>query len=222
MSKFATLLNLHAKVVLADKQAIVGSANFSADGLGLSGSEHHGWLEAAAVIDATAVEHWFETHWRIAGKVSDDALGRAEQAWANRTQHQSNEATDAPQPDATELAPQLAELDLFKPVITGGNMIRMAARPIELIYFQEIEPETKRSVWNPAYAATLLWTTAGNRIRTKIEHCEYFERPSDVLTRAKHAKTIEKVHRFIGVLSTHPKVPPAIRYWANQYLRSAP
>lgn len=219
--KVRHLAELHAKVVLAHKQAIVGSANFSADGLGLNGSEHRGWLEAAAVIDATAVEHWFETHWRRAGEVSDDVLALAEQAWANRIQPQSNGATDDRQPGAMEPVPQLSELDLFKPAITGGNMIRMAARLIELIYFQEIEPETKRSVRSPAYAASLLWTMAGNRIRTKIEHCPYFESPSDVLARAKHAKTIENVHRFISVLSNHPEVSPEIRYWACQYLRSA-
>lgn len=219
--KVRHLAELHAKVVVADKQAIVGSANFSADGLGLNGSEHRGWLEAAAVIEANAVEHWFETHWRRAGVISDDALSLAEQAWANRTQSQSSGATDDCQPGTIEPVPQMSELDLFKPAITGGNMIRMAARPIELIYFQEIEPETKRSVWNPAYAVSLLWTTAGNRIRTKIEHCPYFESPSDVLERAKHAKTIEKVHRFVSVLSNHPEVSPEIRYWACQYLRRA-
>lgn len=216
------LAELHAKVVVGHKQAIVGSANFSSSGLGLNASGQSGWLEAAAVIDAADVSPWFDTHWRTAGEVTDDALARAELAWANRPQPQPPDRPDEPpSPVAGHPVPQLLELDLFKPAITGGNMIRMAARPIELIYFKEIEPETKRSVWNSAYAASLLWTTAGHRIRTRIEHCPYFEKPSDVLARAKHAKTIAKVHKFIVVLSAHPKVSTAIRYWATEYLRNA-
>ncbi len=215
------LAELHAKVFLADKKAIVGSSNFSANGLGFLGAENRGWLEAAAAIDATAVEHWFETHWRTAAEVTDDVLDHAEQVWASREKPQSTEPVDDRGLRSTESVPQLLELDLFKPAITGGNMIRMAARPIELIYFDEIEPETKRSVWNPAYAVSLLWTASGNRIRTKIENCQYFESPSDVLARAKHAKTVEKVHRFVRVLSNHHEVSPAIRYWASRYLQNA-
>jgi hypothetical protein len=210
---------LHAKVVLAGKRAIVGSANFSANGLGLDGSEVTGWLEAAAVIDGTDVGPWFDAHWKAAAEVSDDDLDLAELTWANRSRPNTSESPfdrlAEPMP-----TPELLESDLFKPTITGGNKIRMAARPIELIYFQEIEAETKRSVRNPAYAASLVWTTAGNRIRTRIEHCEYFEGPSDVLMRAKDAKTIEKVDRFVQVLSTHAGVSPAVRYWADQYIQS--
>ncbi|MDT3668956.1 MAG: phospholipase D family protein [Aromatoleum sp.] len=212
------LTELHAKVVLASTGAIVGSSNFSADGLGFGDAPRLGWLEAAAVIEAADVERWFERHWRASADISDEALARAAEVWANRAAQRLGEvASSMP----SEPVPQLSEFELFKAAITGGNRIRMAAKPIEQIYFREIEPETKRSVWNPAYASSLLWTTAGNRIRTKIDDCPCFERPSDVLTRAKYPKTIEKVHRFLSVLSRHPGVSPAIRYWANEYLRSA-
>jgi hypothetical protein len=212
--KVRHLPDLHAKVVVAEKKAIVGSANFSAAGLGLTTSGPPSWLEAAAVIDAADVSTWFDSHWLSAREVSDVVLAQAELAWANRGQ---------PQPCAipSVAVPQLAESELFKPTITGGNMIRMAARPIELIYFENIEPETKRSVWNPAYAAALLWTSAGHRIQTRIEHCPYFEKPSDVLARAKHLKTINKVHRFIALLLVDQKVSPALRHWAGEYLRNA-
>ncbi|WP_194714654.1 phospholipase D family protein [Noviherbaspirillum soli] len=206
------LSGLHAKVVLTDTRAIVGSANFSMDGLGFKSGAGTGWIEAAAVIDSAGVENWFNSHWKASLQVSDEALAQAAELWSKRA---------PPSPKEAEQAPQLMELDLFKPEITGGNKIRMATRSIETIYFQEIEPESKRSVWNPAYAASLLWTTAGNRIRTRIDGCPYFERPADVLARAKYPKTIDKVHRFVDILSKYPGVSPAIRYWANQYLLDA-
>lgn len=70
---------LHAKVVLANGRAIVGSANFSADGLGIGGPSRPGWIEAAAVLDGTEVEQWFETHWQASKAVSDEALAQAEE-----------------------------------------------------------------------------------------------------------------------------------------------
>lgn len=212
------LAGLHAKVFLASTHAIVGSANFSADGLGLGDIARAGWLEAAAVIEAAAVERWFKAHWQAASEVSDEVLGCATAAWENRGRKQVGDGTSD---GSSAPVPRLLESELFKPTITGGNKIRMAARPIEAIYFREIEPETKYSVRNPAYASSLLWIAAGNRIRTKIDHCPYFERPSDVLARAKHPAAIEKVHRFLGVLSRDPDVSPAVRHWANEYLRSA-
>lgn len=207
------LAELHAKVILTSTLAIVGSANFSADGLGIGNIARAGWLEAAAVIEATAVERWFEAHWQAASEVSDEELGLAAAAWENRGNGRSDVSSEA--------VPRLLESELFKPTITGENKIRMAARHIEEIYFREIEPETKRSVWYPAYASTILWTAAGNRIRTKIDDCPHFEHPADVLARAKYPAAIEKVHRFLDVLSRDPSVSPAVRHWANEYLRSA-
>lgn len=208
------LSELHAKVFLAEEQAIVGSANFSANGLGIGSPVGSGWIEAAAVVDATAVGRWFGSVWNASIEVDDKALSLAAELWSRRPAEQGVSL------EPNEPSLQLLETDLFKPTITGRNKIRMAARPIELIYFQTIEAESKYSVRFPAYAASLLWTTAGNRIATMINDHTYFEHPSDVLERAKYPKTIEKVHRFVEVLSTHSSVSPAIRYWASQYLRS--
>ena len=217
------LPGLHAKVVIGHDRAIVGSANFSANGLGIDADSGDGWHEAAATLKSEGLAAWFEKHWQAALDVSEEALFAAELKWEARAVLQSNASSAAasPQPVAESQDPVqgLAEGDLFKSSITGGNKIRMAARYIENIYYAEIEPETKRSVWNPAYAVSIIWTAAGNRIRTRIEHRPYFETPADVLERAKHAKTIEKVRQFIGVLSSHSDVPPAVRYWATHYLR---
>lgn len=59
--------DLHAKVYLFDDDAIMGSANFSANGLGLEGKEQSGWLEAGALLDdaaAQAARDWFEALWK--------------------------------------------------------------------------------------------------------------------------------------------------------------
>lgn len=44
--------NLHAKVLWTDKGVIVGSANASANGLSLEGSDQDGWLEAVIFTDS--------------------------------------------------------------------------------------------------------------------------------------------------------------------------
>lgn len=133
---------------------------------------------------------------------------------------QAKGAVGAPVPDSHERPPVLVEAELLKSSITGGNKIRMASRYVENIFADTIELETRRSIWSPAYAASIIWTAAGNKIQTRIESCPYFTTPADVLARAKHAKTIEKVRRLIQVLSSHPAASPALRYWASEYLRT--
>lgn len=205
------LTELHAKVLIAENYAIVGSANISANGLGIGSAVGAGLLEAAAVIDAAETREWFDALWKNSSAVFDEDIACAAELWANRV----NQTPAGSAAVAAREPPQLLETELFKSAITGGNKIRMAAKLIEKIYFQEVECESKRSVWNPAYAANLLWTAAGNRILTNIDGKPYFERPSDVLNKAKHPKTIEKVYIFLHILSKDQSVSPAIRYWAN-------
>lgn len=58
---------LHAKVLVGRSQAIIGSANISANGLGLDGAETGRWIEAG--VHTTAIEEvegaraWFEQLW---------------------------------------------------------------------------------------------------------------------------------------------------------------
>ncbi|GGE59148.1 hypothetical protein GCM10007421_37180 [Halopseudomonas oceani] len=214
------LPGLHAKVFIGASQALVGSANFSANGLGIGAEPGAGWHEAAVLVDAVEVTTWFEAHWQSALPVAEQVLFEAELQFEARAVLQASGAGGAPVPDTHERPPVLVEAELFKSSITGGNKIRMAARYLENIYADAIEPETRRSVWNPAYAASIIWTAAGNKIQTRIDSCPYFTTPADVLARAKHAKTIEKVRRFIQVLSSHPATSPALRYWATEYLRT--
>jgi hypothetical protein len=63
-SRVLTRDRLHAKVWLADRGAIVGSSNVSANGLGFEGDELKGSIEANVFIDdaeaAAAIDSWFE------------------------------------------------------------------------------------------------------------------------------------------------------------------
>ena len=212
--------DLHAKVVVCKQKAIVGSSNFSSAGLALHGADGASWIEAAALIESSDARRWFNLNWSSALPINEEILLSAESSWDERTK-QSASARGKEKNESNETnIPLLAESELFKASITGGNRIRMAARPIELIYFETIEEETKRSVWVPAYASSLLWVTAGNRIATRIEGKPYFETADDVLERAKYPKTIEKLMRFVEVLSSHPKTSESIQYWAKKCLKN--
>jgi len=208
--------DLHAKVVVCKQMAIVGSSNFSSAGLGLRGTDSASWIEAATLIDSRDARQWFNSNWSSALPISEEILLSAESSWNNRAKQNDGAFEEKREADN----PLVAESELFKASITGCNKIRMAARPIELIYFKTIEAETKRSVWVPAYASSLIWVTAGNRIATRIEGKPYFETIDDVLDRAKYPKTIEKLKRFMRVLSSHQKSSDSIRYWAEQCLSS--
>lgn len=211
--------DLHAKVVVCKQKAIVGSSNFSSAGLGLRGTNGASWIEAASLIESSDARQWFNLNWISALSIDEEILLSAEISWNNRTKQDGSALGKEKEETNKSSIPLVAESELFKASITGGNKIRMATRPIELIYFETIEAETKRSVWVPAYASSLIWVTAGNRIATRIEDKAYFETADDVLERAKYPKTIEKIMRFIEVLSSHPKSSESIQYWAKQCLR---
>lgn len=88
-AKVRTWHRLHAKVLIGDNgQAIVGSANMSANGLSLEGAECRSWDEAAVTcVDATEIASmiaWFEGLWRRATTVDEAALAQVEETWRIR------------------------------------------------------------------------------------------------------------------------------------------
>ncbi|TVO94793.1 phospholipase D family protein [Shewanella algae] len=61
------LERLHAKVVIGSKYTIVGSANFSENGLGYGSATKAGQYEAAVQIDTEdSFSHWFDELWSMA------------------------------------------------------------------------------------------------------------------------------------------------------------
>lgn len=84
------LNRLHAKVMIGERQAIIGSANCSANGLNYEGDELKGWYEAGYRIDdATQLEHmqaWFDSRWAEADPITASMLKDAARIWGQRSQ----------------------------------------------------------------------------------------------------------------------------------------
>lgn len=83
--------NLHAKVVIGSTSAIVGSANFSTNGLQLEGIESQGWSEAGVLTSSpehlSAMRRWFEAEWLRARRISSVDLAHAFELWKTRRQN---------------------------------------------------------------------------------------------------------------------------------------
>jgi hypothetical protein len=78
---------LHAKVVVGSKQALIGSANLSTNGLGLEDESLAHWLEAGIhtcdLQEIGAAQKWFETLWQsdAVSEINDEDLAAAQIAW---------------------------------------------------------------------------------------------------------------------------------------------
>ena len=79
---------LHAKVVVGSKTAVVGSANFSSNGLNLEGEESEGWEEAGLVTKSLAqidsIRNWFQIIWDNARKIDARDIEEAKTKWKER------------------------------------------------------------------------------------------------------------------------------------------
>lgn len=79
--------SLHAKVVVGSNRALVGSANFSCNGLNLEGGETEGWVEAGLMTsDVKPVQGWFDALWKSAihNDINDDDIEEARELWEIR------------------------------------------------------------------------------------------------------------------------------------------
>lgn len=76
---------LHAKVYIGQEEAVVASANASANGLGLEGSEQTSWMEAGVRLSNIApVGAWFEKLWEQSWEIKADDWAAAEKSWRER------------------------------------------------------------------------------------------------------------------------------------------
>ncbi|UVM36038.1 phospholipase D family protein [Pseudomonas sp. B21-017] len=119
---------LHAKVVVSNAGAIVGSANFSDAALGFEG-QALGWNEAGVLLDPERDEFkqaldWFESTWDKAAEIEATDLVAAKEIWSARgfpdkpvkedepkTEEAEVQTVRAPMPN--EDTPELYESDLF-------------------------------------------------------------------------------------------------------------
>lgn len=79
---------LHAKVIAGTNKALIGSANLSANGLNLEGSEQCWWDEAGLLTENPGeiadIHQWFDAQWEASRDVSDKDLLLAQQRWSQR------------------------------------------------------------------------------------------------------------------------------------------
>jgi hypothetical protein len=83
-----SLSSLHAKVIMSGSMVLCGSANISANGLGLESAEVARWNEAGifskdpSLIEATST--WFADLWQKALNIEDEDIRSAEIRWKAR------------------------------------------------------------------------------------------------------------------------------------------
>jgi len=77
--------NLHAKVYCTDKKLILGSSNFSANGLSLEGDETNKLIEANILIEDSSIisqiHKWFDALWASAREVDKDYCRKSLSKW---------------------------------------------------------------------------------------------------------------------------------------------
>lgn len=80
--------HLHAKVLLQEREVIIGSANISANGLSFEDSELVGWIEAGALISDKPVimesHSWFSDLWQNSIVVTNEILKTTEEHWKKK------------------------------------------------------------------------------------------------------------------------------------------
>lgn len=80
--------NLHAKVILNETLAIVGSANLSTNGLNHENDGDPGWIEAGVTIKDSVqlkvVTEWFERQWSLTNEITESNLNTAQENWDKR------------------------------------------------------------------------------------------------------------------------------------------
>lgn len=84
--------DLHAKVIVGPNSAIVGSANFSTNGLNIEEEEFDGWHEAGYVTDKVTdvrkMQTWFDDQWAHFGqKINPVMLRQAKLNWSRRVRN---------------------------------------------------------------------------------------------------------------------------------------
>ncbi|WP_095121096.1 phospholipase D family protein [Pseudomonas sp. Irchel s3f10] len=88
--KVRSLPRLHAKAYIGENELIAGSANASANGLGIEGQAANHWIELGILTDDTVAlqdaKRWFSERWSEARTidVGSDYFKRVEAAWAAR------------------------------------------------------------------------------------------------------------------------------------------
>ncbi len=128
---------LHAKVVIGKTQAVIGSANISANGLGLEDEDSAHWLEAGVHIrersELDKMQAWFDSLWSSAHAraIEDTDIQAAQIAWERNRQ---------PPTPATVITPEFFSFTDF----TASSLRR--ANAYALLYRQNLSPAAQATL----------------------------------------------------------------------------
>lgn len=128
---------LHAKVVLGKTQAVIGSANISANGLGIEDEDSAHWLEAGVHIrersELDKMQAWFDSLWSSAHvrAIENSDIQAAQIAWERNRQ---------PPTPATASIPEFFSFTDF----TVPSLRR--AKAYALLYRQDLSPAAKATL----------------------------------------------------------------------------
>lgn len=225
------LPNLHAKVSLFERGAIVSSANFSKNGLWLEGQCCDGWDEAAYRISSQdagfeEIAQWFAALFERSVPISEEVLLEAETRWTRRAPLEPV-VPSAPALHAVSTNPQasvdLNEDDLFERFIKPRNRFRMAA-PWLIQIFSKIESVNKNSCYVPAYVANMIWTQSGKDIATNVPEHRIINRPSVVLDLAiaKSKSHGPRIRALLEAVVRDDITPRSVKHWASECVSSTP
>lgn len=144
---------LHAKVIAGAKKALVGSANLSANGLNLEGSEQSWWDEAGLLTEEpgqiASIHQWFNQQWKDSRTISDKDLLLAQQRWSQR---RSGRTASAPLTALERLRPVDVEDREIYLVIYNEAMSEDGDKAFQQAQKKRVcQPQTDNPVLPPLY-----------------------------------------------------------------------
>ncbi|WP_052657974.1 phospholipase D family protein [Shewanella algae] len=214
------LERLHAKVVIGSKYTIVGSANFSENGLGYGSATKAGQYEAAVQIDTEdSFSHWFDELWSMAKQITFDDFQAADKQWAVRSCN-GRGTDDTYHAELEEPKEKLLMHDLLLDEITGKNRTLMATKVIVERYKKAFNLDddsySQTAARYPAHAANLIWVVSGGTAKVALEHISEFSTPSEVFYRMEELRTTKKVLEFLNWLKDDKTLKESVRYWSRR------
>ena len=94
-----SIKNLHAKVYLTNNKMILGSSNFSANGLSLEGDETNKLIEANILLDNASIiqdaKVWFDDLWNKAKQIDNNYCEKFIDKWISNRSKNSNQIIES-------------------------------------------------------------------------------------------------------------------------------
>ena len=135
---------LHAKLYLGAEELVIGSANASANGLGVEGCESAHWTELSLrTSDPVALKQaadWFKRKWSAGKPIKDADLAAARAAWKQRRKNRPVESRDLLTDVAAKRPEEMADRNIYVNVSTEAmsKVAEKMVRAAEKVAGQEL------------------------------------------------------------------------------------